>query len=60
MFDIADIPFTNVNLEEKKFYAGTMLQTGSYQGYKLRNYWHIDNGIHDQIEHYNSKNIFIL
>ena len=57
MVDIADIAFTNVDPEEKKLYEGTMLQTGSYQGYKLRNYWHIDNGVRDQIEHYNCKNI---
>jgi len=27
--------------------------TGSFQGYKLRKYWHIDAGVHDQLEHYN-------
>lgn len=30
-----------------------MKDTGSYQGYKLRQYWHIDNGVHDQMENYN-------
>ena len=39
MFDIADIPFSQVNDEEKEKYVGTMKQTGSYQGYKLRQYW---------------------
>ncbi|KAH0831127.1 hypothetical protein J3R83DRAFT_13693 [Lanmaoa asiatica] len=53
MFDIADIPFTAVRDEEKQAYAGTMKQTGSFQGYKLRRYYHIDNGVHDQIECYN-------
>lgn len=53
MFDIADVPFTDVSLEEKQLYAGTMKETGSYQGYKLRNYWHIDGGVHDQVENYN-------
>ncbi|KAF9224836.1 Clavaminate synthase-like protein [Gyrodon lividus] len=53
MFDIADIPFAGVSDEEKQVYAGTMKQSGSYQGYKLRQYWHIDNGIRDQLEHYN-------
>lgn len=53
VFDITDVPFSQVSMEEKKKYEGTMLQTGSYQGYKLRNYWHIVNGIQDQIEHYN-------
>ena len=57
MFDIADIPFANVGPEEKKSYEANILQTGSYQGYKLRNYFHIDNGVRDQIEHYNSKKI---
>jgi len=42
-----------VSDEEKQVYAGTMKQTGSYQVYKLRRYWHIDNGVHDQLEHYN-------
>lgn len=39
MFDIADVPFAGVGDEEKQKYAGKMLQTGSYQGYKLRQYW---------------------
>ncbi|KAF5325273.1 hypothetical protein D9619_009987 [Psilocybe cf. subviscida] len=53
IFDIADVPFARVSEEEKQKYAGTMKQTGSYQGYKLRQYWHIDNGVRDQLEHYN-------
>lgn len=53
IFDIADIPFSVVNDEEKRHYEAEMMQTGSYQGYKLRQYWHIDNGVKDQIEHYN-------
>ncbi|KAF8639173.1 hypothetical protein AX17_001660 [Amanita inopinata Kibby_2008] len=53
MFDIADIPFARVNDEDKRLYAGSMKQTGSYQGYKLRQYWHIDAGVRDQLEHYN-------
>lgn len=39
IFDIADVPFSQVNDDEKQKYRGTMLETGSYQGYKLRNYW---------------------
>ena len=39
MFDIADVPFSAVSDSEKQIYAGTMKQTGSYQGYKLRQYW---------------------
>ncbi|RDB17173.1 hypothetical protein Hypma_001822 [Hypsizygus marmoreus] len=53
IFDIADIPFARVSPEEKQTYAGTMKETGSYQGYKLRQYWHIAGGVHDQVEHYN-------
>lgn len=39
IFDIADIPFSGVAHEEKIQYEGKMKQTGSYQGYKLRQYW---------------------
>ncbi|PCH36926.1 Clavaminate synthase-like protein [Wolfiporia cocos MD-104 SS10] len=53
IFDIADIPFSAVGDEEKKWYAGNIKATGSYQGYKLRQYWHIDAGVHDQNEAYN-------
>ncbi|KAF4602953.1 hypothetical protein EYR38_003357 [Pleurotus pulmonarius] len=52
--DISDVLFAGVGQEEKKLYEGTMKATGSYQGYKLRNYWqHIDGGVRDQVEHYN-------
>ncbi|THG99700.1 hypothetical protein EW026_g2693 [Hermanssonia centrifuga] len=58
IFDIADVPFTQVSDLEKQKYAGKMLETGSYTGYKLRRYWvrypHIDAGVQDQIESYNS------
>ncbi|KAF4579728.1 hypothetical protein EYR40_000094 [Pleurotus pulmonarius] len=53
MTDIADVFFSGVSQGEKKSYEGTMKTTGSYQGYKLRNYWHVDAGVRDQIEHYN-------
>ncbi|KAJ7059259.1 Clavaminate synthase-like protein [Mycena amicta] len=53
MFDIADITFSAVDPEEKQVYEGKMKEVGSYQGYKPRQYWHIDNGVHDQLEHYN-------
>lgn len=39
IFDIADLPFSAVSDSEKQIYAGTMKQSGSYQGYKLRQYW---------------------
>ncbi|EPQ50491.1 Clavaminate synthase-like protein [Gloeophyllum trabeum ATCC 11539] len=53
MFDIANVPFEHVSDDEKKVYAGNIKATGTYLGYKLRKYWHIDNGVRDQIEHYN-------
>ncbi|KAF8214422.1 hypothetical protein K438DRAFT_1562644 [Mycena galopus ATCC 62051] len=53
MFDIADVPFTCVEPEEKYLYTAKMKENGSYQGYKPREYWHIDNGVQDQLEHYN-------
>ena len=71
IFDIADVPFAQVGEDEKRKYEGKMLEAGSYQGYKLRNYWvcflqlslspplihtkHIDNNIRDQVEAYSSK-----
>ena len=39
IFDIADIPFTQVKEEEKKKYVGKIREEGSYQGYKLRQFW---------------------
>jgi len=53
MFDIADVPFSQVSDEEKQKYVASPKQTGSYQGYKLREYWHIDGGVRDQVENYN-------
>ncbi|KAI0752457.1 Clavaminate synthase-like protein [Daedaleopsis nitida] len=53
IFDIADVAFSQVSDEEKKQYAGNFMDTGLYSGYKLRQYWHIDNGVRDQIEHFN-------
>jgi isopenicillin N synthase-like dioxygenase len=53
IFDIADVPFSQVNDEEKEKYAAQPKITGSYQGYKLREYWHIDGGVRDQVENYN-------
>ncbi|KAK0458641.1 Clavaminate synthase-like protein [Desarmillaria tabescens] len=52
IFDIADIPFTDVSDSEKQQYEAKIIQTGSYQGYKHRQYWHIDNGVNDEIERY--------
>ncbi|PPQ91997.1 hypothetical protein CVT25_004653 [Psilocybe cyanescens] len=53
IFDIADIPFSKVGDEEKRTYVAKMKETGSYQGYKPRQYWHIDGGVRDQMENYN-------
>ncbi|EPT02050.1 hypothetical protein FOMPIDRAFT_1119271 [Fomitopsis schrenkii] len=53
IFDIADVPFSEVSEEEKKVYTGNIKATGSYQGYKLRQYWHVDGGVRDQVENYN-------
>ncbi|OCH85893.1 Clavaminate synthase-like protein [Obba rivulosa] len=53
MFDIADVPFSQVPEDEKKSLVADIREAGSYQGYKLRQFWHIDSGVRDQIEHYN-------
>ncbi|KAI0689338.1 Clavaminate synthase-like protein [Cytidiella melzeri] len=53
VFDIADVPFSQVSDEEKQEYKGRMLETGSYQGYKLRQYWDVGGGVRDQVENYN-------
>ncbi|KAG6884915.1 hypothetical protein C0993_007282 [Termitomyces sp. T159_Od127] len=39
IFDIANVPFAQVTPEEKIAYAATMKETGSFHGYKLRQYW---------------------
>ncbi|KAI0760890.1 Clavaminate synthase-like protein [Trametes elegans] len=54
VFDIADLPFAQVPEDEKKQFVGDIKQTGSFRGYKPRSYWHIANGVRDQLEHYNS------
>ncbi|KAF7793433.1 hypothetical protein EIP86_004545 [Pleurotus ostreatoroseus] len=53
MTDIADLAFSKVSDSEKRQFEGKLKEEGTYQGYKLRKYWHIDNGVQDQIEHYN-------
>lgn len=53
MFDVAGVPFKDVDAEEKVKYHAEMVAKGSYQGYKPRNYWTIDKDVKDQIEHYN-------
>ncbi|KIV90856.1 hypothetical protein PV10_05462 [Exophiala mesophila] len=51
--DIGHHVLTKTPLEEKQRLEGRMKQDGSYQGFKLRNYWQIDQGVRDQIEQYN-------
>ncbi|KAI1787059.1 Clavaminate synthase-like protein [Ganoderma leucocontextum] len=53
MVDIADIPFTQVSEEDKQQFTSKIKETGSYRGFKPREFWTIDNGVRDQIEHYN-------
>ncbi|KAG6856577.1 hypothetical protein H0H87_002965 [Tephrocybe sp. NHM501043] len=53
MFEIADIPFSQVTQEEKDRYPGEMKVTGNYRGYKPRGFWHIESGVRDSIETYN-------
>ncbi|PIL28642.1 hypothetical protein GSI_08684 [Ganoderma sinense ZZ0214-1] len=53
MMDIANVAFTQVSEEEKTSLASKIKEVGSYRGYKLRQFWTIDNGVRDQIEHYN-------
>ncbi|KAM5546255.1 hypothetical protein V8D89_000381 [Ganoderma adspersum] len=59
MVDIADVPFTQVSEEEKQQFTSKIKETGSYRGFKPREFWvrspsvTIDNGVRDQIENYN-------
>ncbi|KAI3612076.1 Clavaminate synthase-like protein [Moniliophthora roreri] len=53
IFDIANVPFTQVPEDEKKLYHAKPHETGSFQGYKPRQYWHIEGGVRDQMEQYN-------
>ncbi|KAJ3553237.1 hypothetical protein NM688_g3718 [Phlebia brevispora] len=39
MIDIADLAFTKVDDNEKKKFEGKLQEDGTYQGYKLRQYW---------------------
>ncbi|OSC99249.1 Clavaminate synthase-like protein [Trametes coccinea BRFM310] len=53
IFDIADIPFTQVPPDEMKRFTADIKGSGSYRGFKPRELWEIDNGVRDQIEHHN-------
>ncbi|KAH9934534.1 Clavaminate synthase-like protein [Epithele typhae] len=50
IFDIADVPFSQVSDQEKKNHVVKPLETGLFTGYKERQYFHIDNGVRDQLE----------
>ena len=39
MVDIADIPFTQVSGEEKQQFASKIKETGTYRGFKPREFW---------------------
>ncbi|KAJ6568972.1 hypothetical protein B0H19DRAFT_938008 [Mycena capillaripes] len=55
VFSIANLTFDGVNTDEKKKYTG---QSGNvYEGYKPRQTWKIEDGVQDQIEHYNINRI---
>ncbi|KAI0752490.1 hypothetical protein C8Q80DRAFT_1267037 [Daedaleopsis nitida] len=54
MCDVADVPLSNVAEEEKKKYVVKGREIGIFRGYKPRQYFHIDNGVHDQIENYST------
>ncbi|KAJ7049517.1 hypothetical protein C8F01DRAFT_1068982 [Mycena amicta] len=53
VFSIANQTFDAVSDAEKKVYTGQSASV--YEGYKPRQTWRIDDGVHDQIEHYNGK-----
>jgi len=39
VFDIAAVPFTQVDAEEKKLYEAKIKETGTFMGYKPVQYW---------------------
>ena len=39
IFDIADVPFSQVSDHEKQEYEAKITEVGSYQGYKPRKFW---------------------
>ncbi|KIK68323.1 hypothetical protein GYMLUDRAFT_256067 [Collybiopsis luxurians FD-317 M1] len=52
IFDIADIPFSQVEEDEKQNYESRLKETGTQEGYKPRQYYHINDGVRDQLEIY--------
>ncbi|KAG6328008.1 hypothetical protein ID866_11082 [Astraeus odoratus] len=54
IFDIADVPFSGVGEEEKRLYSEIDTEnTGWFQAYKLKKFWHVDAGVRDQHEYLN-------
>lgn len=51
--DIGYNILTKTPLEEKQRLEAKIKQHGSYQGFKLRKFWTIENGVKDQIEQFN-------
>lgn len=51
--DIGYNVLTKTSREEKQQKEAQIKQRGSYQGFKLRKFWTIENGVKDQIEQYN-------
>ncbi|KAG7095894.1 hypothetical protein E1B28_006582 [Marasmius oreades] len=51
IFSIANQTFDGVSREEKELYTGE--SESIYEGYKPKQAWKIQNGVRDQIEHYN-------
>ena len=39
MVDIADIPFSQVSDDDKRQFASKIKETGSYRGFKPRQFW---------------------
>ncbi|KAI1787056.1 Clavaminate synthase-like protein [Ganoderma leucocontextum] len=52
MTDIANVPFTEVPEDEQMQFVSKTKELGEWKGYKPRQYWHVDNGVRDQIHHY--------
>ncbi|KAI1792652.1 Clavaminate synthase-like protein [Ganoderma leucocontextum] len=52
IFDLADVPFSQVSEDEKKRFQTKTHVTGTAEGYKLRRLWTIDNGVRDELEYY--------
>ncbi|PIL28626.1 hypothetical protein GSI_08668 [Ganoderma sinense ZZ0214-1] len=52
MIDIADVPFSQVPEAEQLKFESKTKEDGNYKGYKPRQYWHIENGVRDQIHRY--------